>query len=48
MYYKNDETRIYSCETVTQVSVTNTMSLTNKSALKILLFKMHKMYLIFI
>ena len=30
MYYKNDETRICSCETVTQVSVTNTMSQTNK------------------
>ena len=30
MYYKNVETRIYSCETVTQVSVTNKMSLTNK------------------
>ena len=30
MYYKNDETRIYSCKTVTQVSVTNKMSLTNK------------------
>ena len=30
MYYKNDETRIYSCETVTLVSVTNKMSLTNQ------------------
>ena len=30
MYSKNDETRIYSCETVTQVSVTNKMSLTKK------------------
>ena len=45
MYSKNDETRIYSYETVTQVSVANKMSQT-KSALKILLFKMHKMYLI--
>ena len=30
MYYKNDETRIYSCETVTEVSVINNMSQTNK------------------
>ena len=30
MYYKKDETRIYSCKTVTQVSVTNKMSLRNK------------------
>ena len=30
MYSKNDETRIYSYETVTQVSVANKMSLTNK------------------
>ena len=30
MYSENDETRIYSCETVTQVSVTNKISLTNK------------------
>ena len=34
MYYKNDETRIYSCETVMQVSVTNKMSLTNKIGFK--------------
>ena len=30
MYYKNDETRNYSCENVTQLSVTKKMSLTNK------------------
>ena len=30
MYSKNDETRIYSCETVMQVSVTNKISLTKK------------------
>ena len=26
MYYKNDETRNYSCETVTQLSVTKNVS----------------------
>ena len=30
MYYKNHKTRIYSCKTVTQASVANKMSLTNK------------------
>ena len=30
MYIKNDETRNYSCETVTQLSFTKKMSLTNK------------------